>query len=290
MFRKLTKRIVLATLSEDRLFRINNILNRYKVNKKLRTNLPAPSPQAEALFRDGIIVVNDFWSAEKCEHYKKLILDFSAQYQDTVTLATGTKVYYRGRNNDGDTGMIDIKHIDREIPDLSILIEEGKQFVATMNYAARGEFALVSLNAYINDGVTDTRGFHIDDAVPTTYKAFVYLTDVADVSYGPYTYVKGSQRFNPHVYLSLARNMLNAKREWGQISHYDKKRVWPVLGKKGTLILSDQTGIHRGLPQQNRKLRVALVLNYIEKDYLDAVSKKDLGGDRSPGDYSAPNL
>ena len=80
--------------------------------------------------------------------------------------------------------------------------------------------------------------------------------------------------------------MLNAKREWGEISHYDKKKLWPVVSKKGTLILSDQTGIHRGLPQQNGKLRVALVLNYIEKDYLDVVSKKDFAADRSSGNKS----
>ncbi|HKC65756.1 MAG TPA: phytanoyl-CoA dioxygenase family protein [Pyrinomonadaceae bacterium] len=275
MLKKVAKKIVFSSLSQDRIVRFSNILNRYKSNRRHALKASAPNPQAELLFKDGIIVIENFLSAEKCEYYKKRILDFSSQYSQSINLPNGTKIMYRSGDHGGDAGMIDIKHIDRSIPELSAIIEEGEQFIPSMNYAARTDFAFISLNAYVNSGIKHTRDFHIDDISPITYKAFIYLTDVDDESYGPYTFIKGSQRFNPQIYISLFRNVFNSKSEWGEIAYYNKHKMWKVLGKKGTLILSDQSGIHRGLPQQEGKVRVALVLNYIEKDYLTIVSQKD---------------
>jgi hypothetical protein len=58
---------------------------------------------------------------------------------------------------------------------------------------------------------------------------------------------------------------------------YSSKAKVDCLGKKGTLILSNQNGIHRGLAQEPDKTRVALVFNFMvvsRWSYLHNTSRK----------------
>ena len=60
---------------------------------------------------------------------------------------------------------------------------------------------------------------------------------------------------------------------------YNKKKIVNAIGNKGTLILSNQNAIHRGLPQQKNRKRIALVLHYMvisRLSYLHKTAKKNL--------------
>ncbi|MGZ7261747.1 hypothetical protein ACXWON_09815, partial [Streptococcus pyogenes] len=48
-----------------------------------------------------------------------------------------------------------------------------------------------NINVYLNSGIQNTRGFHVD-TYEEKLKAFIYLTDCLDFSDGPYTFVKKS--------------------------------------------------------------------------------------------------
>ena len=111
-----------------------------------------------------------------------------------------------------------------------------------------------NLNLYINHSVTSTRGFHVDSNY-RSIKGFIYLTDVNTIEDGPYCFVKGTHIDTP---FSKVNKSLGEK-EAPFINILD---IIPVLGKKGTLILSDQSGIHRGIPQRIGSIREVLVMRY----------------------------
>ena len=111
---------------------------------------------------------------------------------------------------------------------------------------------------------SETRGYHVD-AYTAEFKAFCYLTDVPDRSWGPYSYVKGSHRPDWRRFL----NHRLAQARGGpptDVFHYEREAVVDVLGERGTLAIADQRGVHRGLPQAPERRRLALVASFSEGD------------------------
>ena len=111
-----------------------------------------------------------------------------------------------------------------------------------------------NLNLYVNNSITKTRGFHVDSYY-RSIKGFIYLTDVNCLGDGPYCFVKGTQVENS---LEKLNKIIGDK----EAPIIDPLKIVPVLGKKGTLILSDQSGVHRGFPQSKGSLRELFVMRY----------------------------
>ena len=64
------------------------------------------------------------------------------------------------------------------------------------------------------------------------------------------------------VYQPTVRNCCDESRIPDMPKFYNKKNVFNAMGKKGTLVISDQFGIHRGIAQLPDKKRVALIFNF----------------------------
>jgi len=115
------------------------------------------------------------------------------------------------------------------------------------------------VNMLRNDSVTATRGLHIDN-LDGSYKAFLYLSDVCGPEDGPYAYVPGSHH-RPDLLKREARlNSLNGRPETDSYAFEGREINFPV--KRGTVIISCQSGVHRGMPQQEGASRTVLVGNY----------------------------
>lgn len=160
--------------------------------------------------------------------------------------------------------MIDIFNLDKSgIPALSTSRSwfERSGLVSLVRMAAPNVSAR-NLNAYVNTSVTRTRGFHVD-TFNQKLKAFIYLTDVPTLSDGPYTYVAASHTDTNYkkINMALSKNLANNT----EMPVVNWVSIVPVLGRKGTLVLSDQSGIHRGLPQAEGAQRRAIVMNYDDK-------------------------
>lgn len=124
--------------------------------------------------------------------------------------------------------------------------------------AAVSRAAPRQVNMLRNESVTRTRGLHIDN-LKGNYKAFLYLGDVAKED-GPYAYVPGSHR-RPDLLKREARlNGLKGLPETNSYAFESYEIAMPA--KKGTLIISCQSGVHRGLPQRLGASRTVLVGNY----------------------------
>jgi hypothetical protein len=82
--------------------------------------------------------------------------------------------------------------------------------------------------------------FHFDMDRFKFLKFFVYLTDV-DGQNGPHCYVKGSHKTLPAQFRKRGRFDDN-----DVVNYYGKENVLEICGKKGTMILADTRGLHKG--------------------------------------------
>ena len=115
-------------------------------------------------------------------------------------------------------------------------------------------------------------------------KAFLYLRDVP-IELAPYTYVRGSHRFNwsrikyeykigrrwPRLRWARRQGVVNREQKVLQksianladelISHQKLETV-PIVGKRNTLILSDNPGFHRRNPLLSNGPRVTAIIDF----------------------------
>jgi len=115
------------------------------------------------------------------------------------------------------------------------------------------------VNMLRNDSVTATRSLHIDN-LDGSYKAFLYLSDVCGPEDGPYAYVPGSHRRLDLLKREARLNSLKGRPETNSYAFEGREISFPV--ERGTVIISCQSGVHRGMPQQEGASRTVLVGNY----------------------------
>lgn len=113
------------------------------------------------------------------------------------------------------------------------------------------------------DIMSSKRGFHLD-GYTGTHKAFLYLTDVLNKGFGPYTFIESSHRkflfmklYNQFLNLFLLRKSGSMYRNWNK-HHEIKLMKYP----KGSVILSNQFGIHRGYSPQISGIREMIMFYY----------------------------
>lgn len=160
-----------------------------------------------------------------------------------------------------DAGMVDVFNVDR--------LAGGQRDALRAPFRSRGILSLISegdhrleatnLNLYVNRGITSTRGFHAD-SFGKSLKGFVYLSDVTSLDDGPYCFVRRThvdglwRKANKKI-----SELAEAKTEAPFI---DVSMAVPILAARGSLILSDQAGVHRGIPQAPGAERRVLVMRY----------------------------
>jgi len=205
-------------------------------------------------------ITNEFLRANiRVDENEHMLLQIGAEklsgYQE---LSSYKKTVVQVREGQ-DQGMIDIFNVDIAFPEVNILrkaYEDSglKEILSSPDLSV----GFKNLNFYLNSNVTSTRGFHADSYTPQL-KAFVYLTDCLSLDDGPYTYVKGSQKDNP--YRRLNREMCTNLPNKTEAPLLNRGDILPVLASRGSLVISDQSGFHRGFPQEEGHERVISVMN-----------------------------
>ena len=176
-------------------------------------------------------------------------------------------INHRVKRPDGrsgsDAGMVDIFHPER-------LSEAMAHWVsACLHERLISRLLLTSSllpmrvkcrNLYVNRGVQDTRGYHCDGR-SQKFKSFVFLTDVRDLSDGPYCYVPATHRDRRSWKRSRQFNEANGlnRHEYSQLQGLE---ALPLLAKAGDMVISSQRGAHRGHPQHPDARRAVLVNMY----------------------------
>lgn len=122
-------------------------------------------------------------------------------------------------------------------------------------------------------------GWHRDSVYKIQYKSIAYLTDVNEDN-GPFEYLLGTQN-KKSIYQSILKNHYNAHQNRmtaSQIKDFletNKQYQSKIFtAKKGSLILVDTSGIHRGMPIRSGK-RYALTNYFFPKHhYTKSIENK----------------
>ena len=219
---------------------------------------------ARELADNGVISVEGYLSERLCdeirEEVKTALDDGTYEYaDDDMTggeMMAASRTIVHERSGEDDDGMLDIFNIDESIDEIRDI--KTDEFISSIiDQDSGSDFEPENINVYYNRSVGSTRGYHFD-SYNSQYKAFVYLTDVPDESYGPYSYIKGSHK---RSYLRRrAEGILNRARGEKPTAaiRYDDRDIRTFTAHKGTLIISDQTGYHRGIPQERGKERMLI--------------------------------
>lgn len=226
---------------------------------------------ASNLSNNGIAIIEDYYSKEKCDKIYREAMEIvdNVDYDESEI---GEKIGDKGKkfSKNGmdidirggrDKGMFDIHHIDESVNQLKHfknddLIQDIIREVAGQKPETK------STNLYYKESNTSTRGPH-HDTFSDKFKSFIYLTDVDSLSYGPFSYVEGSH--NPSYVKEGITSVVNKIRGRPKTDSLfrdrHEKSANKVTAKKGSLIISNQTGVHFGCPQEEGYERM-LVTNH----------------------------
>jgi len=229
--------------------------------KAQKINWQCDHHDARQLAKDGIVTIPGFVSSETANEYRELIHQLIGRMQGDAEgreYIDGAMCIDRGKRFKSDFNMIDIFDIEKALPELSYL-KQSAHMLNVVREVSGQELKVENLNVYVNRGIKP-RVLHIDSFTSTQYKAFIYLTDVDTLADGPYMYVKGSHLCSDKKILSYIENYENDNyaTDMRAFSYDD---ATPCFGKKGTLIISDQSGVHGAHPQPESAERVLLMFN-----------------------------
>jgi hypothetical protein len=240
------------------------------------------SPLSETLHRDGIVIIPEAVPTQSCDALRLRLDEILAElpdvwpYEDERIIRMEQGSAYAGlttyedfaccpksvmiKRTKEDEGLLDLFNVDLLIPELASF-RDDPDIRKIIEEAAGTTARLVVLNAYVNDGVCATRGWHYDAFYPQ-YKAFLYLTDVVTREDGPFAYVTGSHHPSVERFLNQRLARLQSDRDTNA-TIFDASRVVEALGPRGTLVISNQNGIHRGLLQAPGHRRILLALSWM---------------------------
>ncbi|MCA1572861.1 MAG: phytanoyl-CoA dioxygenase family protein [Chloroflexi bacterium] len=205
---------------------------------------------------DGYEVIPGFLADTDCDRLVALARHFEGS--STRALAGDAYFLRRGTNREVDTQVSQIMNAHHLDDGLQNLFESGR--ITSLFEERLGEpVVLESLTLQIDGNDTKTkRGLHVDRHTPPSFKSFVYLTDVTDLTNGPYTVVPRSHRKTAWR-LAGAVVASALRRPKTDAPLFGMGSAQPIFGSAGTLILSCQQLAHRGWPGHSGPTRYVLI-------------------------------
>lgn len=231
--------------------------------KNDRTNFNGNCEEAKVLAKDGLLIIHDFLEPNVCDGLATKVrglVNGAHWSEDGVTTLGGSKAIDRGKKFSSDTNMIDIFDVDNAINELDRTQPLYRRITNIINSASIEPLTISNCNVYVNRGIKP-RILHIDQFFNNQFKAFIYFTDVLTLDDGPFMYVKGSHLCSSKKINSFITNYENGSYRT-DMPLYDYDEAHACLGERGTLIISDQNGVHGAHPQPIDKERILLMLNY----------------------------
>jgi Phytanoyl-CoA dioxygenase (PhyH) len=263
----------------------------YDFEKARRYRKPVDAPveyraYAQALRRDGYVLIPDYRPAEVCRSWAKQIMDAipeppspqvdgdeSESYKvypgsRKVELPNGGVIEWRNidGDDDKDLGIVCFYHVEREFPEFVEL--RNDPMVSSIISAANGrELPSRAFKCFVNNSAGRTSGYHVDQTSEDQFKTFLFLTDVMDPDDGAHSYVPGTHLPTLGRYLNYGYNMLDKRRYEHDMSLLMAREPVDLLCPAGTLAIVDITGSHRALPQTPGRMRIVLNNCYDEFTY-----------------------
>jgi hypothetical protein len=215
--------------------------------------------------RDGYAILPAPLSDQACDAITRALgqIRFRVKANGQILDGFSNRNIYRPQGN--TCWVVDQQDILR-IPAVQSLVSDPTLLTIIQNYLECTPIH-VQANCWwtINQGVNDqsmsadAQMFHQDKEFVKFVKVFVYLNDVTETN-GPHMYVAGSaQDYEQHVppAYSLSQRLTDEQ----IAAEYPRHRWVTVMGPRGTVVLEDTSGFHKGVPVI-RGYRLLLQLEY----------------------------
>jgi len=124
-------------------------------------------------------------------------------------------------------------------------------------------FCMANKTIYKPDNPGSGGGWHRDRNYKKGYKALVYLVDT-DESNGCFQYIPKSSAVTHHLLKTNTPDKYKFTHEEVIAMVGKESDIVSVCGTKGTLVLFDTNGIHRGMPLAEGGMRYALTNYYLD--------------------------
>lgn len=205
------------------------------------------------LKRDGYAIVEGFLTQKECDQLKTDV--------DEAILKHSKNTWHDEQKSDHRVfGIERTSQAIKEFYSDKHLQKLGEAYLATTldNYMTLGARLEATENNLGSGG-----GWHRDSTYEHQFKSIAYLTDVNDDN-GPFQFVKESHKTNS-VLSTVGIGKNNNRYTHDEIEKFvssNNLEIETLTGKKGTVILVDTKGLHRGQPI-NSGIRYALTNYYI---------------------------
>lgn len=254
MIHKIIKRFIF--IFEHNLFLIKHLLRISFQNKKnLDGKLPFSFDENDwfkDLLRDKFILNTPFdLSHDDCNFILKY---FEQKNRSTVVSKEFFQVY------DFDESFV--------IRIINTLKSKDRYFINKAQYYCGGSLILHSAqfinSVYIQDSFTKSQLFHKDFASSKTFKVFIYLNDVNDLSDGPFIFYP---KFKENFFSKLRYGSIHKPIEWEKSNNHVNRIN--VLGSQGKAFIVDTYNLfHCGSRLSKGKNRKCLILTFRNKEVI----------------------
>ena len=228
-------------------------------NKNFEAIAEAKEEIIDSIRTKGYYVWKNYYSADQCD-------DLCARI-DKLIEENSTTIW---KDEEGaDSRIYFSEKLDEKIKEFN----EDKRFHNLSNRYLKANTTVLTTLAGRIKGIGNNKGsgggWHRDTNMIHQFKSIVYLSDV-DENNGPFEYIEGTQwkrtlfEFNQYG-VALDQNRVSDE-EANKILENGKYSKIQFLAKKGTCLLVDTSGIHRGKPLVKGE-RYALT-NYVYQDYF----------------------
>ncbi|MEQ8476373.1 MAG: phytanoyl-CoA dioxygenase family protein [Fulvivirga sp.] len=224
---------------------LNNTIRLLKdISDYQRFNLQSNSINEtyEMLKKDGLVVIDDFLTEKECE----------------VLVGKIDGLIDKAENVIADELKSDHRLLGIDVVDDTFhkAFQSEKVIDLISGYLnTKGSFTMANRVSPIPGNLGSGGGWHRDSYIYPQVKLIVYLSDVTENN-GPFQYIVGSHRLSKKV-LGVVKADYNLDDEKKIPSRYTDSFIrskfrtnalCTITGKKGTAILVDTSGIHRGAP------------------------------------------
>ena len=203
------------------------------------------------LATNGVVVLPGMIDVQTCERITDSLLSCSGRYSGDSLAEEGKllSTYDRGRPQAAKFAIDGCELLGNEVL-VNLVCDESVLDVAQTYLGTAPVIDIVTAWwSATSAGVPDSEAaqlFHFDMDRPRWLKLFVYLTDVGPEN-GPHVFIPGTHRDGgiPAALLSKGYARLGDD----EVAEYFPPDRWlEVVGRRGTVILEDTRGLHKGKP------------------------------------------
>lgn len=238
-----------------------------------------PKEAADALRREGVYMVKDYFSPDECREVINAIDTLWKNIPaETVTAihdkcVNGGEEYKRGvEQEQGYKLWIDRHYSDHRIigaekvhPLIARFYDDEKCMNLGRHHLGtqlKMQFTMANKLVYKVENTGSGGGWHRDNCYINGFKSMIYLDDVG-ADDGPFQYIPASHQLSAHFFMTGTPHKYQfTHEEITRMAEKKKLELKSVTAPKGSLLLFDTNILHRGKPISEGHSRYALTNYY----------------------------